>query len=121
MNQEHMLAKILDGDIELIDTYSNKYDRYNSECKILITPQQIAKILADYLNKKLNPMELQKWADFLCHNDALYTPRHEGEDYYEDMWHVLQKISTPFIDGEINVNNISEYLTELNNKYKMSC
>src|SRR5579872_7443705 len=110
MKQDEMLTKILTGNTELIKTYTSMYDRYNSKCHILITPPQVKKVLTDYLNKKINSKELQIWADFLCFNDALSTPDHQNEDYYESMWHVLQKISTPFIDGEINNDRISDYL-----------
>lgn len=117
MKPDEMLTKILYGDTELIKIYLSKYDHYNSECKVLITPEQIKKVLMDYLNKKISSKELQIWADFLCFNDALFTKNHDDEDYYENMWYVLQKISTPFIDGEINFDNISIYLSELNEKY----
>lgn len=83
----------------------------------MITPEQIKKVLIDYLDNKISSKELQIWADLLCFNDALFTQNHDDEDHYENMWFVLQKISTPFIDVEINFNNISEYLSELNKKY----
>lgn len=104
-----IFTKIVSGETELIQTYVIMYSRYNSELKVQITPEKIKLVLSK---------ELQIWADFLCFNDILVTPNHENEDNYEDMWYVLQKISTPFIDGEISIARISDYLSELNKKYK---
>lgn len=118
MKQEELLTKIVDGNIGLIKTHISMYDRYNSSCHVLVTPQQVKKVLIDYIHKKINSNELQIWADFLCFNDALSEPNHENEDYYESMWHVLQKISTPLIDGEINNDRIFDYISELEKKYK---
>lgn len=119
MKQNEILTNILSGNTELIKTYVSMFDRYNSKCKILVTPEHIKKVLIDYLDKKMCSQELSIWADFLCCNDGFFTPYHENEDYYENMWYVVQRISTPFIDGEINIENISKYLAELIFEYKL--
>lgn len=34
-------------------------------------------------------------------------------DYYEDMFYVIQCLSTPEIDGEVNEATVNQYLSEL--------
>ena len=36
-------------------------------------------------------------------------------DYYEDMFYVIQCLSTPEIDGEVNEKQVRLYLSELAN------
>lgn len=113
------LIKILHGDVSRIDKViiddSALYD-----VKITVSPENVAKMLLAYLNKSINDEQLKNWANFLC-SRAEYVSIDADfnivSDYYEDMWYVIQRLSTPEIDGEINDSTVKKYLNELE-KYK---
>ena len=43
-----------------------------------------------------------------------YSLDDELADYFEDMFYVIQRLSTPEIDGEVNEGRVKKYLSELN-------
>ncbi len=120
------LKKILNGDINLIDQVNVK-DIALYEDNVLIKPIHVKKMLIDFLQGNISSDELTKWAKFICLRGEyicvpISIPRvsntfNEIADYYEDMMYVIQKLSTPEIDGEINEKTVRQYLKELD-KYK---
>ena len=114
-----ILAFILDGDTSLIDEIDmNQYDRLGET--IIIKPSHIRKMLLKYLTGEISDFELNQWARFICLRGEYKVPGWEDDnicDFYEDMYYVIQRVSTPEIDGDIDENSIKSYLDELNKKY----
>ncbi len=127
------LEKILNGDIDLID-HVDVRDADLYENQVLITPRHVKQMLIDFLQGKVSSDDLKKWASFICLRGeyrCVLTPHaidkkvtlqenkkyDEIADYYEDMMYVIQKLSTPEIDGEINEKTARQCLKELD-KYK---
>lgn len=109
------LLKILQGDINLIDKINIK-DIALFEVNVTIYPENVRAILRLFLQGHLTPFELTKWAKFICARAEYSCPNWEDDkmaDYYEDMWYVIQRLSTPEIDGEITENRVRQYLAEL--------
>jgi hypothetical protein len=109
------LLEILHGNIALIDSVNVK-DIALYSTQVTIFPKDVKKILLEYLRNKLNADDLIKWATFICARAEYTCPNwqdDEKSDYYEDMMYVIQKLSTPQIDGDINVERITQYFTEL--------
>jgi hypothetical protein len=78
-------------------------------------------MLNDYLAGKVNANDLTRWAMFICLRAEYGTPDYlddEIADYYEDMFYVIQCLSTPEIDGEVNEERVRQYLSELD-KYPL--
>ena len=122
------LIQILNGDIELID-HVNIKDEALLEDRVQITPRHVKKMLVAFLQGQITASDLTKWAEFICFRceyvsvctdidplDHKYQYR-EIADYYIDMRYVVQKLSTPYLDGEVNTISVSQYLKELD-KYK---
>lgn len=114
-----ILDSILNGNIDLIDQFDmNKVGRLNEE--IIIKPSQIRKMLTSYLSGDISDFELNKWARFICLRPEYTVPGGDDDninDFYEDMYYVIQRVSTPEIDGDINEDSIKSYLDELDAKY----
>lgn len=118
------LIQILNGDIDLIDRV-NVRDVALFEDRVPISPRHVKKMLINFLQAQVTASKLTKWAMFLtlraeyvCPDPGVESPNSEfDDDYYVDMWYVIQRISTPQIDGEVNTISVSRYLQELD-KYK---
>ena len=114
-----ILVSILDGDISLIDEIDmNKYDQLDET--IIIKPSHVRKMLLQYLEGEISDYELNQWARFICLRGEYKVPgRHDDAicDFYEDMYYVIQRVSTPEIDGDIDEDRIQSYLDELDAKY----
>lgn len=114
MKREDLL-KILEGDV----TYINNVDIDDVNiCKpeVIVYPSHVKHILLEYLTHKISDKALTSWAEFLCFRADYCSPNYmndEMEDYYEDMWYVLQCLSTPEIDGAITAERVKQYLSEL--------
>ncbi|MFZ2486473.1 MAG: hypothetical protein WAW84_07790 [Candidatus Rickettsiella isopodorum] len=108
------LLKILNGDISYISQV-NESDVALFGMRVIVNPQDIKKILLAYLSGELSADDLTNWAGFLCIRAEYVSPKCEesNPDYYEDMWYVVQCLSTPEIDGEINEERVKQYLDEL--------
>ena len=109
------LLKILHGDIDLIDDV-NVEDVALYEINVTVYPEDIRKVLIAYLQDNLSADDLTKWAQFICMRAEYGCPGWEDDkiaDYYEDMMYVIQKLSTPKIDGEITKERVEQYLDEL--------
>lgn len=109
------LLKILEGDISLIDQV-NVHD-VDLPDDILIEPRHVRRILKDYLAGKISSENLTRWAMFICSRfeycvviDAF---DFELADYFEDLFYVIQRLSTPLIDGAVNEERVRQYLSEL--------
>lgn len=113
------LLKILHGDISHIGQV-NESDVALFGMRVMVTPIDIKKMLLDYLDGKLSADDLTNWAGFLCIRTEYVSPKCEDSnpDYYEDMWYVVQCLSTPEIDGEINEKQVHLYLSELEKYFK---
>ncbi len=108
------LLDILHGDISLINKVDER-DIALYEIRITVTPEDVRAILRRYLSRNITAEDLNNWAGFICIR-AEYTPPESEEidpDYYEDMFDVIQCLSTPEIDGEINEARVNQYLSEL--------
>lgn len=122
------LIKILNGDIDLIDHVNVKDIAAFSKDDVVIRPWHVRKMLMNFLTDKIDALDINKWATFICLRteyvcvsadiDPLDEKYDEVADYYEDMMYVIQKLSTPEIDGEINKKSVQQYLSELD-KYKV--
>lgn len=115
------LERVLEGDILHIDEI-NDYRIGLSEGIIEVKPSHVEKIINSFLSKKITASELTKWADFIFGRIEYCSVHIDNEDddttdYYEDIWYVIQKLSTPYLDGEITEKLVKEYLKELE-KYK---
>ena len=78
-------------------------------------------MLSAFLDKKINAEDLTNWARFICIRGEYCSPNYlddEIADYYEDMFYVIQRLSTPKIDGEVNEERVKQYLSELD-KYPL--
>lgn len=109
------LLKILEGDISHIDLV-NVNDIALYEIQVSVEPHHVRKMLNDYLAGKINANDLTRWAMFICLRAEYGTSYYlddEIADYYEDMFYVIQRLSTPEIDGEVNENSVKSYLKEL--------
>src|ERR1700732_4062864 len=93
------LLKILLGDIKHISKI-NEQDIAMFNIIVIVNPKYVKKALIKYLNGNLTSKDLKKWAEFLCTRAEYVSPRHEDFNYFESMWYVIQKVSTPEIDGE---------------------
>jgi len=119
---EH-LKRILNGDIDHI----NVRDIALYEDNVLIQPRHVRKMLIDFLQGKISSEDLTKWAEFIClRGEYVSVPTNipptsrkfdEIADYYEDMMYVIQRLSTPQIDGEVTEERVKQYLLELD-QYK---
>lgn len=109
------LLKILHGDIAMIERV-NHSDIALYGLRVVVTPDDVKNLLERYLSGKLTSKQLILWAKFLCLRTEYVSPECDdaNPDYYEDMWYVVQCLSTPEIDGEVNQKQVSLYLTELN-------
>ncbi|MEM2160993.1 MAG: hypothetical protein QXN55_08580 [Candidatus Nitrosotenuis sp.] len=117
------LLKILNGDISHIDCVTSG-DIALYSMQVTVLPKHVRKMLWNYLAGKISAEELSRWANFLCLR-AEYSSVHYLDDklddslkdkladYYEDMWYVIQRLSTPEIDGEIDEARVRSYLDEL--------
>ncbi len=111
------LQIILDGDIDRIG-YVDSHDIALYEDKVVVYPKKVREILKKYLHDILSAKQLNEWAKFICIRGEYCCPENpsdfaNNEDYYEDMWNVIQCLSTPEIDGEINEECVRQYLGEL--------
>lgn len=114
-----VLCSILNGNISLIDDFDINQGAKLKET-IIIKPSQVRKMLLKYLSGELSDFELNKWARFICLRLEYIVPGGDNDqinDFYEDMYYVIQRISTPEIDGDIDENRIKSYLNELDAKY----
>jgi hypothetical protein len=119
MEQEYLL-NILEGDISLIDAV-NVNDIALYEVCVTVEPKHVKKMLLEYLNENISAHDLNRWAKFICSRTEYGTPYYLNEklvDYYEDMFYVIQCLSTPEIDGEINEKQVKQYLSELDVYFK---
>lgn len=114
-----ILDSILNGNIDLIDQFDmNQAGQLNEV--IIIKPSQVRKMLTRYLLGGVSDFELNKWSRFICLRLEYIVPGGDDyniNDFYEDMYYVIQRVSTPEIDGDINEESIKSYLDELDAKY----
>lgn len=114
-----VLESILNGNIDLIDQFDmDQVGRLNEV--IIIKPSQVRNMLTRYLSGDISDFELNKWARFICLRLEYIVPGGDDDninDFYEDMYYVIQRVSTPEIDGDINEDSIKSYLDELDEKY----
>lgn len=117
-------------DFKMLDAIEMLNQDKSFNFNIYVTPSDVAKVLKRYLYDEISPKSLQIWADFIVYREE-YTavqsdiepsdPKYdELADYYEIMWYVLERISTPFLDGELTHDRIKSYLNELKEQYKIS-
>lgn len=115
------MVKILEGDFSKI-TREDLVSPDLAGVKIEVTPSQIKNILSLYLERKVTKVDLNLWAEFLCFRDeyvSINSENDESADFYEDMWYVVQKLSTPQIDGEITPETVRQYIKELDKYFKI--
>ena len=83
---------------------------------VYITPRDLIPVLTRYLNGDITPMELQQWSSWALCQDEFCVKGWEDDsisDRYEPMWHILQQLSTPFIDGQISQERVREHVSTL--------
>jgi hypothetical protein len=121
------LIQILNGDIDLIDR-ANIRDVALFEDEVLLTPRHVRKMLINFLQGKISSLDLTRWAMFITMRDeyvsvdpkidCMTSKFDEIGNYYCGMWTIIQRISTPHIDGEVNTISVGRYLEELDSLYK---
>ncbi len=116
------LEAILNGNIAHISEV-NMYEDTDPNIEIIVMPIHVQNMLLAYLNKKITDEELNEWATFICfRGGGEYVcsdwENEESVDFYEDMFYVVQKLSTPEIDGEITPETVEKYLRELDKYFK---
>jgi hypothetical protein len=115
------LESILNGNINLINEV-NMYEPSDANIEVVILPIHVKNILLAYLEGKINQDEIILWGKFLCIRSGEYTCQNweedESADFYEDMWYVVQKLSTPEIDGEITAELLGSILKSLINIFR---
>jgi hypothetical protein len=114
------LLKILEGDISRIDSV-NVDDVALYEVRITVEPLHVKKMLLNYLSGKCRAEDLTRWASFICKRSEFGSANYlddEMPDYYEDMFYVIQCLSTPEIDGDVNEKQVKLYLSELDKYFK---
>lgn len=113
--EKQQLIDILNGDIARISKV-NETDVALFDMEVIIYPKHVRNILQAYLAKKISAEDLINWADFICIRGEYCSPNYlddEMANYYENMFYVIQRLSTPEIDGEINEERAKAYLKEL--------
>lgn len=83
----------------------------------MLTPAKLSFILKEYKGGKISNLYLTALAEMILHSDKFVSLQHYQEDFYEGMWYILQTITTPFIDGEIESKDVDELLEYLALKY----
>ncbi|MGD9592071.1 MAG: hypothetical protein AB7V32_06090 [Candidatus Berkiella sp.] len=110
------LSRILNGDIEHIHKV-DMYEPTDPNLEIIVLPKHVKAMLESYLAKNISAAELSDWATFLLFRPGEYVCKDwendEVADYYEAMFYVVQKLSTPEIDGDITPDTVRVYLSEL--------
>jgi hypothetical protein len=115
MNKIQMLEEILNGNIWLIDKFDINQVSYLKD-EVIVKPIHVRKLINQFLCKAISAADLQKWARFICMRTEYVVPggdNDEVNDHYEDMYYVVQLLSTPEIDGEINEAQVRTYLQKL--------
>jgi len=109
------LIEILRGNLSCIDEV-DVTDIAPFEVNVTIYPKDVRKMLLSYLKGEISSADLTKWAIFITLRAEYGCPNWEDDeiaDYYEDMWYVVQRLSTPEIDGDICPHRVKGYLREL--------
>ena len=109
------LNKILKGNVEHIDEV-DVTDVALFENNVPVYPKDVKIMLLKYLADNISSDDLSKWAEFLCLRGEYSCPNQADtidEDFYEDMWDVVQALSAPEIDGVITKARAQQYLAEL--------
>lgn len=109
------LLKILQGDISLISKV-NESDVALYDMEVIVYPRDVKYMLRAYLEGMISSDDLTNWARFICIRGEYCSPNYLDDDiadYYEDMFYVIQRLSTPEIDGEVNEATVKSYLAEL--------
>lgn len=110
------LIRILNGDIKHIHNV-NMYEDSDPNLEVVVLPKHVKAMLESYLENRITSDELNLWAIFLGYRAGEYVCKDwendEVADYYEAMFYVVQKLSTPVIDGEITPDTVRVYLSEL--------
>lgn len=110
-----MLQQILEGNTDLINPFNKGRPLYFDDT-IVIKPVHVRNILKRFLNKSVCVAEIKEWARFICGREEYTVSGGDDDkitDFYEDMYYVIQRLSTPEIDGEINEISVQSYLIEL--------
>lgn len=110
------LLKILQGDISLISKV-NESDVALYDMEVIVYPRDVKYMLRAYLEGMISSDDLTNWARFICMRGEYCSPNYLDDDiadYYEDIFYVIQRLSTPEIDGEVNEATVKSYLAELN-------
>jgi hypothetical protein len=109
------LLEILHGDISRISKV-NENDVALYDMEVIVHPKDVKNMLQSYLEGRLSAEDLTNWAGFICVRGEYCSPNYLEDamaDYYEDMFYVIQRLSTPEIDGEVNDATVKSYLAEL--------
>jgi hypothetical protein len=109
------LSIILHGDISHISKV-NERDVGLFNVEVVVYPRDVKNILRSYLDGSISAEDLINWAGFICIRGEYCSPNYLDDakaDYYEDMFYVIQRLSTPEIDGEISKSLVKSYLVEL--------
>jgi hypothetical protein len=82
---------------------------------IPIEPRDVAAGLQRYLDRLVDEDELGYWATFITMTGAYHAPEPPAhdEDWYEEMWTVLDELATPILAGPITPEAVRDKLRRL--------
>jgi len=118
-NKIKVLTSILNGHLSLIDSFDIPQAAYPDEL-VIVKPSHVRNMLKRYLEGTISDVELNRWARFICCRLEYVVPGRNDyaiSDFYEGAYYIIQCMSTPEIDGDIDEERIKEYLAELDAKY----
>lgn len=115
------LTRVLNGDLAHMLNL-DIYETNDPNLEVTILPKHVKAILLSYLKEKISSEQLNSWAEFIYFRSGEYVSENweddESADFYEDMWYVIQKLSTPEIDGDITPETVRIYLKELDKYFE---
>lgn len=111
---------ILKGEMQPFDA-ADVLQKWNKtvqeDDEVEVVPKYIILKLNLYLEDKINEEQLSEWAAFIVTMEGFETP-HWKDDYdladnYDPMWEILQRLSTPHLDGWVNKELAKDYIAVL--------
>jgi len=107
---------------EMEKKFNNRSLPFSHLVRVPLHPLNIIHILEKFLQNEIDEWFVKQWALFILMMDCYEQPNNEycnehddyaSEDKYEAMWHVVQQLSAPEIDGELTPEKAEEHISFL--------
>jgi len=111
--QEEVVFTIENGELNIIQNQI-------LDEPVIVFPHHVFSRIKSCIEGLMDTSELTYWANLVTTLDGYERPPSDSkqpDDYYDVMWHVLQCLSTPSIDGELTDTQLNQYLSELKQQY----